>query len=205
MKKLLIATHNKGKADIYAHCLKGIGLKLLSLKDIGINDKPDERADTLEENAKEKSLFYFEKSGGIPTLADDSCVEIDALGGEPGVHTRRWPGYSATDDELIALTMQKIKGIEKENRKIRYRAVVCFALGPQSIYNSDGFIEGIIAETPLRDYPRGFPFDSLFLVPSAGKILAEMTFEDRNRAGIFSHREKALQKLMPYIKKYAKS
>ena len=100
MQKLLIATKNKGKIKEFRNLLSYLPIELVTLSDIGIEDDIEESAATYKENSQKKALFYAKKSG-LPAIADDGGLEINALGGEPGIKSRRWLGYEASDEELI--------------------------------------------------------------------------------------------------------
>lgn len=127
MKKLLLATFNPGKVKEYKILLKGLPLKLVSLEDLGIKEKFEEKEKTLEQNAKKKAIFYS-KITGLPTLADDSGLEIDILKGEPGVRSRRWLGYEASDKELIAFTLKKLKNVPWQKRKAQLRTILALVI-----------------------------------------------------------------------------
>src|SRR4051794_19206444 len=100
MKKLLIATHNPGKLNEFRMFLEGVPFEIISLSDVGITEDVEEDGTTYEENSQKKALFYAQKSG-LPALSDDGGLEIVALNNQPGIHSRRWLGYPATDEELI--------------------------------------------------------------------------------------------------------
>ncbi len=129
MKKLLIATTNPGKLGEITRYLSDLPIKLVGLKDLKITDKVEETGATFEENAIIKAKFYCEKSG-LPTIGDDGGLEIDVLGGAPGVKSHRWihGDREDTDEELIAHTIKQLKGIPLENRKAQLRAVLALAL-----------------------------------------------------------------------------
>src|SRR3990167_2037422 len=105
MKKLLIATTNTGKLREYKDFLSDLPVKLVSLKDIGITDDVEEKGKTYEENSRAKALFYARKSG-LPAISDDGGIEIHALNNEPGIKSRRWLGYEASDEDLVKHMIQ---------------------------------------------------------------------------------------------------
>src|SRR3989344_3346587 len=125
MTKLLIATTNPGKLAELSRFLADIPMNLVNLKDLDITDTVEETGNTFEENAILKARYYCKKSG-LPTLADDGGFEIDAPGGEPGVKSHRWihGDREDTDEELIAYTFEKMKGIQKRGAQLR--AVLAF-------------------------------------------------------------------------------
>ena len=126
MKKLLIATKNPGKIQEYRSLLKGEPVEIVTLDDVKITMPIDEDGDTIEDNAVKKAVHYAYFSN-MPTLGDDGGIEVEALGGEPGVRTRRWPGYEASDEELIEMMLEKMKDVPWEKRKARFRVAIAFA------------------------------------------------------------------------------
>ena len=119
MKKLLIATKNPGKIQEYRSLLKGEPVEIVTLDDVKITMPIDEDGDTIEDNAVKKAVHYAYFSN-MPTLGDDGGIEVEALGGEPGVRTRRWPGYEASDEELIEMMLEKMKDVPGDKRWIHY-------------------------------------------------------------------------------------
>jgi XTP/dITP diphosphohydrolase len=196
MKKLLIATTNKGKISEYREIFKelDISLELVTLKDLDINMDVEESGRTFEENAVLKAKFYFNLSS-LPTLSDDAGLEIDYLNGEPGVHSRRWPGYRATDDELMNLALEKLKGVPEDKRGAQLRAVVGLSFpGEEKVYAFEGVLRGRIAQKPFRKTLAGYPFRSIFIPVDSDKYLGELH--------IVAHRKQAIEKALPIIKKY---
>ena len=198
MKKLLIATKNPGKIQEYRALLKGEPLEIVTLSDVKITVPIDEDGDTMEENAVKKAVHYAYFSN-MPALGDDGGIEVEALGGEPGVKTRRWPGYEATDEELIEMMLKKMKGIPWEERQARFRVCVAFALpGEEEVWVREGVKEGYITNKPSELIP-GYPFRSLFWIPETKKTLGEHTPEEE--AKLFLHRKQAIEELLPIIRK----
>lgn len=199
--KLLIATLNPGKLKEYKAIFKdlGLGIELVSLEDLGIKEKPNETGKTFEENAIIKSRFYY-KLTKIPTLADDGGIEIDYLNGEPGVKTRRWPGYEATDEELVQITLEKLKGVPWENRGAQLRVIIAIVPEKEKVYTFEGVWRGYIIENRSQVARRipGYPFRSLLFLPETKTVLGELPFEVEARMG---HRRKALDKALPIFKK----
>ena len=195
--KFLLATTNEGKIREYKHLLGKAGVEFVTLADAGITEKPEETGETCEENAILKAKFYFEKSGGMPTLADDGGLEIDALGGEPGVHSRRWPGYEASDEELVRYTLERMKDIPSEKRTAKLTAVLAVMPKAGEIRTFAGALEGRILEQPHYPNPimPGYPFRSLFYEFQTGKVLAELPVEQLPNG----HREQAITKALPYL------
>ena len=197
MKKLLVATTNSAKVLEYKAILKDLPLKIVTLGDLNIKTGVEEDGKTFEENAIKKVKFYSNLSE-LPTIAEDGGIEIDYLDGEPGVKSRRWPGYEASDEELIDLTLKKLRSVPLEKRGAKLRVIVALAID-NKIETSEAVLKGIILEKSIKKIIPGYPFRSLFYVPEAKKIFAEMTGEERKLVG---QRRKAIKKILPVIKKY---
>jgi len=192
--KFLLATTNEGKIREYKHLLGKAGIDFVTLVDVGITEKPEETGETCEENAILKAKFYFEKSG-MPTLADDAGLEIDALGGEPGARTRRWPGHEASDEELVQYTLERMKNIPLEKRTAKFTDVLAVMPKEREIRTFPGALEGRIVEKPHYPIIPGYPFRSLFYEFQTGKVLADVPIEELPNA----HRERAMAKALPYL------
>lgn len=193
--KLLIATTNQGKIQEYKHLLQDVPFELVTLKDLNILEEPEETGSTFKENAILKAKFYFEKSG-IVTLADDAGLEIDALRGEPGVHSRRWPGYDATDEELVEYTMEKMKGIPMEKRRAKFRAVAAITKDGKEVQTFEGVQEGVIAETPRYPIITGYPYRSVFCHDATGRFLSEIDLTENDS---HAHRKEAIDKARSFL------
>ena len=161
MQKLLIATKNKGKIKEFRNLLSYLPIELVTLSDIGIEDDIEESAATYKENFKKKALFYAKKSG-LPAIADDGGLEINALGGEPGIKSRRWLGYEASDEELINHMKKIALELSDSNRRAIFCTVVSLALPNGRVWCADGKIEGIIAREQSMDLVEGYPYRSFF-------------------------------------------
>jgi len=202
MKKLLIATHNKAKLEeitlgITSFIKKGI--KTVNLNDLHITDDPEESGKTFEENAKIKALFYGNKTG-LSTIADDGGLHIEILKGEPGVKSRRWMGREATDEELIAYTLQKLKGLPKEKRTAYLRTTLCFFDPSTKFIACEGEkIRGYIPEKESGNPTHGYPYRALFIPEGFYKYYDELT--DREHLEI-NHRLKALKRLLKKIQSH---
>lgn len=206
MRKLLIATKNPGKILEYEEIFKQlkIPLRLISLKRLNIKERIEENGKTFEENAIQKARFYY-KLTGLPTLSDDSGIEIDYLNGEPGVKSRRWPSsakasegkpeYEASDEEIIKFTLKKLRRVPISKRGAQLRAVIGLIFpGDEKVYAFEGVLRGHIAEKPIKLRMNGYPFRSIFIPLSGNKYLGELS--------IVAHRKQALEKALPIIKKY---
>lgn len=199
MKKLLIATKNPAKFAEIKSFLQDLPVKCVSLREVGVTEEVEEKGKTFAENAKAKALF-FAKISGLPTLADDGGIEIEVLGGEPGVKSRRWLDgkTDAADEDLINYTLKRMEGVPRSKRKAQFRAVLALAIPNDGIYLSEGIIKGIIAEKPFLKRKKGYPYRSLFYLPKLKKYYFEdeLTAEETEK---FNHRGKALKKLRKII------
>jgi XTP/dITP diphosphohydrolase len=201
MKKLLIATKNTGKVGEFKGFLKDLPFEIVSLQDLNIKDDIEEDGKTYKENSQKKALF-FAKLSGLPVVADDGGIEISALNGAPGVRSRRWLGFEATDKELINHMLKVSKELPEDNRKAVFKTIVSFALPDGKIWSIEGKVEGIIAKKPLPKILKGYPYRSFFFLPKLNKFYHESELSKKEQR-LYNHRYKAVQKLLPIIKKYA--
>lgn len=200
MQKLLIATTNPGKLKEIRRFLSDLPFTLVSLKDEGITDNVVETGETFDENAKLKAAFYAQKSG-LLTLADDGGFEIDALGGEPGVHSHRWVDKSreSSDAELVAYTFERMKDVPLTKRQAQLRLVLAIANPSGDILaTAEDKVRGIVPLKPAPDIVEGFPYRSILFLPQINKFYNQdvMTDEETDR---FNHRKHALQYLKPFL------
>jgi len=198
--KLLVATTNPGKLAELQEFLSDLPITLVSLKDVGITSHVEETGKTFEENALLKALHYA-KDSGLPTLADDGGLEIDALHGEPGIHSHRWVHQDKEDEdeELIAYTLVRLQGVPLEKRGAQLHLVLAFALPEGKTYTSEGIIRGIIPFEPSTYRRNGFPYRSLLYLPELSKFYNhdELTDEENKT---YNHRRSAVEELKPIIK-----
>jgi XTP/dITP diphosphohydrolase len=197
MNRLLIATTNPAKLAEYRILLRQMEIELepVSLADAGITEVPEETGETFRDNAIAKARFYFERSD-LPTLADDGGLEVDALGGAPGVRSHRWLGKEiGTDRALAEEVIRRMEGIEKPHRTARIRAAIAL------IYRKDGIVREAVAEDAIegliapRAYPEirpGFPYRAVLWLPELSCYLGELGEDEEAR---LSQRKKALQRL----------
>lgn len=194
---LLIATKNHAKADDYKRILAEFGVEAKSLADIDDPDDVEETGKTLEENAILKAN-YFAKKHSCPAIADDSGFEIDALGGEPGIYARRWPGYEATDEELQNMVVSKLAGTPLEKRTAKFTNMTVLAdKNGAIIAKGAGYINGYI---PLEISPKktpGFPYRSCLYVPQFNKFWIDLTAEEYRKLG---YRYEAIKSIINDIK-----
>jgi XTP/dITP diphosphohydrolase len=206
MRRLLIATTNRAKLAEYRLILRdaGIELELLSLADLGISETPDETGSTFAENALIKARFYFERAR-IATLADDGGLEIDALGGEPGVRSHRWLGSGAEDSDqaLVAEVIRRMKDVAPARRTARIRATLALIHeegGAIHEHTAEGEIEGAIAERAYPQIRAGFPYRAVLVIPGRNCYLGELGDEEEAQ---ISQRRIAVLKLRDELERIA--
>lgn len=202
MKKLLIATKNRGKIKEYKEFLSDLDVKLVSLSDVGISDEYEETGNSYEENSEGKALFYAKKSG-LPSISDDGGIELDGLDGAPGIKSRRYFGKNrkeATDEEIIEAMTKLSKQLPENKRGARFVLVVSFVLPQGKVWSQRGVVEGIITEKPLMKLSKGYPYRSFFYLPKLGKYYfeSELTKDEMKE---YNHRYRAIQNLKEIIKK----
>jgi XTP/dITP diphosphohydrolase len=188
MRQLLLATTNLHKLEEYRAIFADVPFQLLSLRDIHLDMDVEETGTTFAENAELKALAYARASGLI-ALADDSGLEIDALGGAPGIYSARFAGRETPYSERFRLILERLKGLPPQQRTARFRCAITIA-EPSGLYRTvEGVEEGIIAEAPRGEH--GFGYDPIFFVPELGRTNAELSPEQKNR---ISHRGQAAAK-----------
>ncbi|MCH8813850.1 MAG: RdgB/HAM1 family non-canonical purine NTP pyrophosphatase [Chloroflexi bacterium] len=186
MPKLLIATNNPGKAAEFQTLLDRCGWELVTPADVGVELGDDEPHDSYAENAELKARRGAEASG-LVTLADDSGIEIEAMNGEPGVHSARFLGDDATYQQRFAEIERRLEGIPPANRGARFICVIAVA-DPKSgnVRFAEGEVRGLIAQQPRGD--RGFGYDPIFWIPQRSATMAEVPQHEKD---IISHRARA--------------
>lgn len=184
---MVLATRNKGKVAEFREMFKDFPVEIKSLLDFGSIPQAGEDGETFDDNAYKKSSFTA-KILGIPVVAEDSGLVVEALDGAPGVYSARYAGEHATDEENIARLLKEMEG--KTNRAAYFVSVISVAVpsGPALTY--EGRCEGLITETPSGK--NGFGYDPVFYYPPLKKTFAEMSIEEKNAV---SHRGKALDEL----------
>lgn len=205
MKKLLIATTNPAKRAEIKRFLSDIPFELVNLTNLAITQDYEETGATFEENAIGKAQFYA-KLSGLPTIADDGGLEIDVLGGKPGVYSKRWIGReNATTQEYIDFVLEQMKDVPQGKRGAQLRTVVALAIPfqdgseKQNVYSTSAKIRGVIPTIPSTYREDGFPYRSLLFIPSLNKFYnhQEMTEEEEEK---YNHRRKVLQELKKIIR-----
>ncbi len=200
-KTILVATTNPGKVR-ELRALLGDEVEWKSLADFpGVGEVKEDGA-TFAENARKKAMSYAQATG-LWTLADDSGLEVDALGGAPGVNSARFSGARAqgADRKVIdRRNMEKLlsllRGVPREQRTARFTCCLCLASPEKVLIETRGTLEGLITEEPAGT--GGFGYDPVFLVPQLGKTVAQLGEEEKN---VISHRGNAMRKLKPLLTK----
>jgi XTP/dITP diphosphohydrolase len=188
VSKLLLATSNPGKTREYRSLLGGLGYQLVTLAEQGIAKVAAESGDSYEQNARLKAATYARLSQ-LVTLADDSGLEVDALGGEPGIYSARFGGKDATDADKVETLLARLAGIPWEKRTAHFKCVIAIVTPEGQSELCYGECHGIIAFEAKGG--NGFGYDPVFYVPEMGKTMAELPMEIKNQ---ISHRGQAAQK-----------
>jgi len=199
MRKLLLATTNKAKLQELTLGTKALidrQIKVIFLSDLKIVDEPKESGKTFEENARLKAQFYG-KLTGLPTIADDGGLLIPYLNNEPGVKSRRWLGYEATDQELIDYTLYHLRGVTWPDRTAYLQTSLCFYHPKtQKLICETEKIQGHIAQKSSGRHTYGYPYRALFIVGHFNKYYDELTAHQHLE---INHRLKALHRLLKKI------
>lgn len=191
MTEILFATNNQHKID-EVRAILGPGFRILSLAEAGYTDDLPETQDTIEGNAKQKAQYVFDRFG-IPCFADDSGLEVRALGGEPGVRSARYAGSHGDSEANIRLLLKNLEGVA--DRAARFRTVIALAGHGDGIRLFEGIIEGTLLTE--RRGGGGFGYDPVFVPHGHTRTFAEMPAEVKNT---ISHRAMATHKLVAHLK-----
>lgn len=191
---LIIASNNNGKIREFKALLAPYGYNVISMSEAGFNEEIVEDGDTFEENAHIKARAVYEKCH-IPTIADDSGLEIDFLDGAPGVYSARYAGEGASDDERCAKVLEEMHGVSKELRNARFVCSIYFIVDDDTEYCLTGTAEGFIGDEKLGE--NGFGYDPIFMIDD-DESFATIGDEEKNK---ISHRAKAFEKLAEILKK----
>lgn len=197
MTKLLIATRNPGKLREYEQLLASLPMSLTYLSGEGITHEVQETGNTFAENAIRKAQEYARISR-LLTLADDSGLEVEALGGEPGIRSARY-GRRASDEERYRLLLERMRDVPWEQRTARFRCIIAVAEPEGRTYTTEGTCKGVIAFTPQGGH--GFGYDPVFYLPEYDKTMAQLPPEVKNR---ISHRARAAQRMHPILERIAR-
>ena len=192
-RDLLLASQNPGKLNEMRLLADGLPYRVVSPRDLGIDESPDETGHTFLENAVLKARHYAGLSG-LLTVADDSGLSVEALGGGPGLYSSRFGGDGASDADRNRLLLEKLRGVPREKRAARFTSAVAVAKGGDVLFQAEETVEGLIAEEPRG--AGGFGYDPLFFYPPFGKTFGEVPRAEKDRV---SHRGKAFAKLRVFL------
>ena len=183
--ELVLATRNRHKGEELAALLGHLGIRIRTLDEFpGVPDVVED-GNTCEANAVKKAT-EIAAATGLPAVADDTGLEVDALDGRPGVYAARYAGEQATYEDNYRKLLRELSGIPCGRRTARFITVAAIALPWNGVQIATGRLEGLIAEEPAGS--RGFGYDPVFFLPELGKTLAELSADEKNR---ISHRAKA--------------
>ncbi|WMN08073.1 non-canonical purine NTP diphosphatase [Marivirga arenosa] len=188
--KICFATNNANKIKEVAQML-GDNFELLSLKDIGCNEELSEDQSTLEGNAQQKASYVY-NNYNTNCFADDTGLEVESLNNEPGVFSARYAGPQRSDEDNMALLLQRLE--KSSDRKARFRTVICAFINDEKHF-FEGIVEGKIASSHSGD--KGFGYDPIFIPDGYDQTFAQMSLEEKNK---ISHRSKAVRKLVDFLK-----
>lgn len=194
---LLIGTNNAGKVIEIGEALGGLVSEIVTPQAVGITESPEETGSTFAENARQKARFYFERSDGLPTLADDSGILVEALADELGIHTRRWgKGKDASDAEWIEHFLQRMAA--EPNKRARFICVLHYIDAEEQDHVFEGACDGVITDTLEADYLPGLPISACFKPDGLDKVYSALSVEEKNRV---SHRGRALRGFAEFLQK----
>ena len=183
--KAVLASNNKKKMVEMRAILGELGVEVLSQADVGVSIEPEENGTTFEENSRIKAVAIMEATG-LPAIADDSGLVVEALDGAPGVYSARYGGEGLDDTGRWQLLLKNMEG--KENRACKFVSVICCAFPDGTQLMARGEVHGVVAQGPSGE--GGFGYDPIFWLPEQGKSMAELTAEEKNK---ISHRGNALR------------
>jgi XTP/dITP diphosphohydrolase len=189
LRKLLLATNNKAKVREYRSLLRALPFELVTLSEQGINTVVSEAGESLEENAELKAVAFSAESQ-LTALADDSGLEVDALGGEPGPVSARCAGEGASDEERVEYLLARLEDVPWQKRSARFRCVIAIATPEGKVGFCSGECPGMITFEPRGE--EGFGYDPIFYLPVFNKTMAELPLEVKNTV---SHRGEAARKV----------
>lgn len=192
-KTIVLASRNEHKIEELRSTLVPLNIELKSTFDFTHLEEVVEDQPTLEGNALKKARYVFEETG-LPSLADDTGLEVDALDGRPGVYSARYAGESATYQDNVDKLLDEMAGVDQKDRKAQFRTVIAFVTDNET-YTFEGVCRGEIIQKPRGD--KGFGYDPVFLPDGHRETFAELDTEIKNE---ISHRGKAIQELRRFLK-----
>lgn len=194
--KIVIASRNVKKTEELRRILEGVEINLLSINDFPELEEVEEDGVTFEENALKKARYVCQKTG-LPAISDDSGLEVEALGGKPGVRSARYAGERATDEDNIKKLLKDLEGVPLEKRNARFVCCIALVFPNGQEYIFWGYVKGTITESPRGNY--GFGYDPVFIPEGFQKTFAEMEPYEKDK---ISHRREALNKLKDFLLKF---
>ena len=200
MRKILVASTNPGKLKELREMLDG-DIEWVGLSDFPNVSEIEEDGKTFVENARKKAIGYS-KATGLWTLADDSGLVIDALGGQPGVKSARFAGAKDKDRKIVdrknfEKVLKLLKNVPREKRSARFVCCLCLTSSEKVLIETEGTLEGMIIDSPAGE--NGFGYDPIFFVPKLNKTVAQLAGEEKNA---ISHRGNAIRKLKPLLDEF---
>lgn len=196
VNEIVLATRNPDKARELGALLGGLGIRIRTLADFPSAPEVEEDGTTCEENAIKKAR-EIARATGEPSVADDTGLEVDALGGRPGVYAARYAGEQASYEDNCRKLLFELAGVPLSNRTARFLTVAAIAFPSGDVHVTHGKLEGVITEQSVGD--RGFGYDPVFLVPDLNQTLAQLTADEKNR---ISHRAKAFLQMRDWLENH---
>ena len=193
--KLLLATSNQAKVREYRSLLQSLPWELVTPAEQGITTRVSEVGDSLEENARLKATLLAAESQ-LLALADDSGLEVDALGGEPGRFSARYAGEGASDRDRVSYLLSRLEDVPWQKRSARFRCVIAIATPDGEVEFCSGECRGVITFEPRGE--QGFGYDPIFYLPELDKTMAELPLEVKNQV---SHRGQAARKVYQVLER----
>jgi XTP/dITP diphosphohydrolase len=193
MADLLLASQNPGKLEEMRVLARGLPFRVLGPREIGLVEAPEETGASFLENARIKALAYARRSGRL-TVADDSGLSVEALGGAPGLFSSRFGGERASDLERNELLLEKLRDVPNAERGARFTSAVAVARGDEVLFEVEESVTGVIADAMRGG--NGFGYDPLFYYPPFGKTFGEVERAEKDRV---SHRGKAFARLRAFL------
>jgi XTP/dITP diphosphohydrolase len=190
---LLLASQNPGKLAEMRVLLEGLPFEVRGPREVGIDESPDETGASFAENAAQKARWYSLRSG-LPAIADDSGISVDALDGGPGLYSSRFGGEGASDAQRNRLLLERLAGVPEERRGARFTSAVALARDGRLVFEALGTVEGRIA--PEERGTHGFGYDPLFFYPPFGRTFGEVERALKDRV---SHRGQSFAKLREFL------
>lgn len=196
--RLLLATTSRGKLREQHHALAGVAsLTTVSLESFPDIEAPEETGDSFLANARAKA-FYYHRATGLPALGEDSGLEIEALDGEPGIHSARWLGPEVPYAAKNARILELLEGLAAEQRGARFISAVAIVTGDRLVFDTEASCVGRIAEAPQGE--GGFGYDPIFYYPPLERTLAEVTPDEKNEV---SHRGRSMKTARDFLVHFA--